>query len=64
MCDTSQKGYKIAAGLSHHILRKYSSSSSSSSSSEKKYCDKLERWKFEEIFKESVETCMLCFYLK
>ena len=62
MCDTSQKVYKIAAGLSHHILQKYSSSSSSSS--EKKYCDKLERWKFEEIFKESVETRMLCFYLK
>ena len=62
MCDTCQKVYKTAAGFSHHILQKHPSSSSSSS--EKKYYDKLERWKFDEIFKESVETCLLCFYLK
>ena len=59
MCNTCQKVYKTAAGLSRHISQKHSSSSSSStssSSSEKKHYNKLEPSKFDEIFKESVDS--------
>ena len=55
MCNTCQKVYKTEAGLSCHISQKHSSSSLSSSS-EKKYYQKLERSKFDEIFKESVDS--------
>ena len=52
MCKTCQKVYKTAAaaGLSRHISQKHSSSL------ENKYYHKLERSKFDEIFKESVDS--------
>ena len=69
MCNTCQKVYKTETGLCRHISQKHSSSpssslssssSSSSSSSEKnKYYQKLERLKFDEIFKESVDSCVM-----
>ena len=54
MCNTCQKVYKTETGLSRHISQKHSSSSLSSS--EKKYYQKLERSKFDEIFKESIDS--------
>ena len=58
MCNTCQKVYKTETGLSRHISQKHSSSSSSSSSSSEKtkYYQKLERSKFDELFKESVNS--------
>lgn len=50
MCNTCQKDYKAAAGLSRHISQKHSSSSL------EKYYYQLERLKFDEIFKESVDS--------
>ena len=54
MCTTCQKVYKTETGLSRHISLKHSSSLSSSE--KKKYYQKLERSKFDEIFKESVDS--------
>ena len=56
MCNTCQKVYKTEIGLSRHISQKHSSSSSSSSSEKTKYYQKLERSKFDELFKESVNS--------
>ena len=57
MCNTCQKVYKTETGLSHHVSQKHSSSSSSPS--EKTiYYQKLERSKFDEIFKESVDDSL------
>ena len=58
MCNTCQKVYKTEIGLSHHISQKHSSSSSSSSSSSEKtkYYQKLERSKFDKLFKKSVDS--------
>ena len=53
MCNTCQKVYKTETGLSRHRSQKHSSSSSSSEKTE--YYQKLERSKFDEIFKKSVD---------
>ena len=55
MCNTCQKVYKTETGLSRHISQKHLSLSSSSSE-KTKYYQKLERSKFDEIFKESVNS--------
>ena len=52
MCNTCQKVYKIETGLSRHRPQKHSSSSSEKT----EYYQKLERSKFDEIFKESVDS--------
>ena len=53
ICNTCQKVYKTETGLSRHISQKHSPSSSSEKT---KYYQKLKRSKFDEIFKESVDS--------
>ena len=50
MCNTCQKVYKTETGLSRHRSQKHPSSSSEKT----KYYKNLERSKFDEIVKESV----------
>ena len=51
MCNTCQKVYKTDTGLSRHRSQKHPSSSSEKT----KYYKNLERSKFDEIVKESVD---------
>ena len=51
ICNTCQKVYKTEADSSLHISQKHPSSSL-----EKKYCQKIERSKSDEIFKEYVDS--------